>query len=286
MGRDLLQSNATFRKSIRFLDRVLRDAATNKNGNTHCYSIEEELLKPGKKSQIGTTTLSQPLCTAVQLALVDTFKSLGVTADAVVGHSSGEIAAAYAAGALTAREAIVTAHYRGAVTSLQKREGAMAAMGLGWGEEAEQFMIPHATTLACDNSPRSITISGDADAVKKVVASTKKSRPDVLVKLLAVDKAYHSNHMAEIAEDYRSLIASEVTGKRPSRGADFFSSVTGTLLGDTDGPLNAEYWRDNLVSPVKFRQAVESILQREQEKTMVFLEIGPRGALAVRCGKS
>ena len=70
------------------------------HGPAH-YSIEEELLKSGKKSRLNTAELSQPLCTAVQFALIDVFKALGISPDAVVGHSSGGIAAAYAAEALT-----------------------------------------------------------------------------------------------------------------------------------------------------------------------------------------
>ena len=113
LGRELLQNNATFRSSIRFMDETLQ-AMTE---DAPQYSIEKELLKPGKKSRLSTAELSQPLCTAIQIALVDALKSLTIEPDAVVGHSSGEIAAAYAAGALTAGEAIIAAHHRGAVTT-------------------------------------------------------------------------------------------------------------------------------------------------------------------------
>lgn len=75
--------------------------------------------------------LSQPLCTAVQLVLVDTPKFLVVVPSAVVGHSCGEIAAAYCAGAITAREAITAAHHRGAMTLEQKGAGSMATIGMG-----------------------------------------------------------------------------------------------------------------------------------------------------------
>ena len=271
MGRELLQNNATFRSSIRFMDETLQ-AMTE---DAPQYSIEKELLKPGKKSRLSTAELSQPLCTAIQIALVDALKSLTIEPDAVVGHSSGEIAAAYAAGALTAGEAIIAAHHRGAVTTRQKRAGAMAAISMSW-EDTERFLIPK-VTVACDNSPSSVTISGDADEVKSVIAVIHKSCPDVVAKLLQVDKAYHSYHMAEIGEYYRCLIGQKMTGIEPTKL--FFSSVTGKLLNG-EYNLDSKYWQTNLESPVRFREAVTSILKHEIGQNAVFVEIGPHSTLA------
>ncbi|KAI2465872.1 fatty acid synthase S-acetyltransferase [Annulohypoxylon bovei var. microspora] len=271
MGKELLQSNETFRSTIQMLDRHLRAVM----GEAPTYSIEEELLKPARKSRLSTAELSQPLCTAVQVALVDTFKAYGITPTAVVGHSSGEIAGAYAAGALTAAEAIIAAHHRGAVTAKQKRAGAMAAIGMSW-EDTEKHLIPN-VTIACDNSPKSVTISGDMKDVKAVVAAIKRSQRDVLAKLLQVDKAYHSYHMAEIGEDYLSLIGQQVIGNEPT--IPFFSSVTGKLLNGRRN-LESKYWRDNLESPVRFREAVTSLLKHVVGQNAVFLEVGPHSALA------
>ncbi|XXG98856.1 hypothetical protein Hte_005186 [Hypoxylon texense] len=271
MGKELLQSNETFRSSIRLLDQHLKTALAD----APPYSIEEELLKPARKSRLNAAELSQPLCTAVQIALVDTLKAYGVTPSAVVGHSSGEIAGAYASGALTAEEAIIAAHHRGAVTSKQKRPGSMAAIGMSW-EETEKHLVPN-VTIACDNSPKSVTISGDTKDVKAVVAAIKKSRTDVLARLLQVDKAYHSYHMAEIGEDYLSLIGQQVSGKEPV--IPFFSSVTGKLLNGERG-LGSKYWKSNLESPVRFNEAVTALLQHEVGQNAVFLEVGPHSALA------
>ncbi|KNG85249.1 putative polyketide synthase [Aspergillus nomiae NRRL 13137] len=271
MGRELLRSNQVFRSSIRSLDQHLQTMT----GDKPEYSIEAELKKPGKKSRLSLAEFSQPLCTAIQIALVDTLKSAGIRPDAVVGHSSGEIAAAYAAGALTAAEAITAAHHRGAVTSRQKREGTMAAIGMSWAE-TEKYLVPN-VTIACDNSPKSVTISGDVDAVKSVVAAIKEAQPQTLARQLQVDKAYHSFHMKEIGEDYLSLIGEEVVGRQPS--ALFFSSVTGNILGPED-KIRSKYWRDNLESPVRFCEAATAILKHDVGKNAVFLEVGPHGALA------
>nr|KMM72254.1 mycocerosic acid synthase [Coccidioides posadasii RMSCC 3488] len=224
MGRELLRSDEVFKSSIRSLDQQLQTIA----GKKPHYSIEEELKKAGKQSRLSSAEFSQPLCTAIQIALVDTLKAAGIVPHAVVGHSSGEIAAAYAAGALTAKEAITVAHHRGAVAVKQERPGTMAAIGMGW-REIENYLVPN-VTIACDNSPKSVTISADIDAVKSVVAAIKKEQPQILARLLQVDKAYHSYHMEEIGDHYQSLIE-QVIGKAPSML--FFSSVgpRGALAG-------------------------------------------------------
>ncbi|KAI0193448.1 fatty acid synthase S-acetyltransferase [Astrocystis sublimbata] len=275
MGRELLQSNDVFRASIRSLDEHLKAVATPDAQAP--YSIEEELLKPARKSKMNEAALSQPLCTAIQVALVDTFRSLDILPDAVVGHSSGEIAAAYASGALTAREAIIAAHHRGAVAMLQTKAGAMAAIGMSWVDTEAHLADTPNVVIACDNSPNSVTISGDTSAVKDAVARIKVSRPGVLARMLVVDKAYHSQHMAEIGDDYLALIGAEVRGVGP--GTPFFSSVTGKLL-EPSQTLGSEYWKENLISPVRFCEAVNSILQHDVGKDAIFLEIGPHSALA------
>ncbi len=134
--------------------------------------------------------LSQPLCTAVQLGIVNSLKRSGIVPDAVVGHSSGEIAAAYAAGALSLREAITNSYYRGLITKYQESSGAMAAIGLS--AEATIPFLADGVVIAADNSPQSTTISGDLDKVEQVVEAILREQPDVLARKLQVDMAYHS----------------------------------------------------------------------------------------------
>lgn len=272
MGRDLLRNNSVFRATIKLLDETLKGlgaAAPN-------WTIEAELRKPAKTSRLVEAELSQPLCTAIQVALVDALEAVGIEAEAVVGHSSGEIAGAYASGALTAQEAITVAYYRGISAAKQTRKGRMAAIGLGW-HEATEFLVP-GVTIACDNSPRSVTLSGDAEAVELVVENIKQKKPDTLARLLQVDKAYHSHHMMEIGEQYVDLVGDKVLGKSPAK--PFFSSVYGKLLPAYEH-LGVRYWQRNLESPVRFRSAVSHILQHPVlGKNTAFLEIGPHSALA------
>ena len=108
----------------------------------------------------------------------------------MVGHSSGEIAAAYAAGALSVSEAMIAAYYRGYVTQEQKLIGGMAAIGLGSNDTSKY--LTDGVVIACENSPSSTTISGDIDALNKVIETIKAQNPDILARQLKVDMAYHS----------------------------------------------------------------------------------------------
>lgn len=139
---------------------------------------------------INSVGLSQPLCTALQIALVNFLKRCQVLPNAVVGHSSGEIAAAYAVGVLSQAEAITCAYYRGVAIERVSRPGAMAAIGMGK-RAIESYLTP-GTQVACENSPDSVTISGDLGEVEKSIDIIKKASPDTFVRQLHVNVAYHS----------------------------------------------------------------------------------------------
>jgi acyl transferase domain-containing protein len=196
MGAELLNDFPVVRESFAKMEYTLA------NLPSPCpWSLREELLKPAKDSLVPNATYSQPLCTALQCALVDLLRSFGICPQAVVGHSSGEIAAAYASGALSLHDAIIVAYQRGMCSSKIKKSGAMAALGLGR-KEVERFLRP-GVGLACENSPESTTISGDAETVDLVMATIKSARPETFVRRLQVDKAYHSRKLLS-CDLYRS----------------------------------------------------------------------------------
>jgi acyl transferase domain-containing protein len=131
-------------------------------------------MKDPQNSDINRALYSQPLCSAVQIALVDLLASFGVKPSSVTGHSSGEIASAYAIGALSLKDAIRVAYFRGvASTNLAKKnlgKGSMMAVGLSK-EEALPFLAALTkgkAVIACSNSPSSITISGDEAAIDEL----------------------------------------------------------------------------------------------------------------------
>lgn len=154
----------------------------------------DELLKPNDTSRVYEPEISQPLCTAVQIALYNKFAKLGLEPSAVVGHSSGEIAAAYAAGHLSFEAAITVAYYRGYIfrqqSTLTRMGGAMAAVAINPDDLASY--LQDGVVLACENSPNNCTISGDSQAVNEVLERIQKNQPNGFTRKLRVTMAYHS----------------------------------------------------------------------------------------------
>lgn len=130
------------------------------------------------------------------MALVNVLRRSQIQPKSVVGHSSGEIAAAYAARAISFREAVIISYYRGFVTKNSCSAGAMAAVGLG--ADAASKFLREGVVIACENSPKNVTLAGDLEELNKVVGAIKKSDPDVLVRILKVDMAYHSRTWSDI----------------------------------------------------------------------------------------
>lgn len=269
MGADLFSQYPKFRDIIHAMD-----AALTKLPNPPKWTIEEELMRPAEESKIQQPEFSQPICTALQIGLVNLLQGWGITPAAVVGHSSGEMGAAYAAGALTLEEAIVIAYYRGQVTQNHGRIGAMAAVGLGR-EDAATY-LREGVVIACENSPKSVTLSGDVERLDEVIAHIKEDLPDIFARKLRVERAYHSHHMCEIGSIYEKLLDGFVKDKKPS--VPFFSSVTAKQI-KRPGQLGPSYWRQNLESPVLFSPAVQLMMHSAVEDT-VYFEVGPHAALS------
>jgi acyl transferase domain-containing protein len=272
MGKELVEDFPTFRADIRTLDNVLKTLP-----NAPDWTLEDELAKSGSDGNSEDARYAQPLLTAIQIALVNLLRSLGIRPATVLGHSSGEIAAGYASNALTATEAIIVAYYRGLVTQSCNRRGAMAAVGLGKAEVNLYLNLEKGgVVVACDNSPNSVTLSGDEERVDAVIEKLRYDDPDLFVRRLKTGgMAYHSYHMAEVGDVYEEFMKPYVTGKAPT--IPFYSSVSGNLVKTTK--LDQSYWRKNLESPVKFYPAVRSCIEN-QMGDQLFLEIGPHSALA------
>ena len=151
-------------------------------------------MKTEDVSRVNQSEFSQPLCTAVQIILVNLLRLWAISPVAVIGHSSGEIAAAYACGALTLQEAIVVAYLRGlASTKRTIPSGAMAAIGLGR-EEVKPYLI-HGVVIGCENSPLSTTLSGDSVGVDSVLQRLREESRGVFARRLRTEHAYHSRKL-------------------------------------------------------------------------------------------
>ena len=175
MGLSLISHCSLFKSVLQECDHLLSELP-----DPPAWRIIEELSKAKETSNIYKAEFSQPLCTALQLGLVAVLESWGVTPEAVVGHSSGEICAAYAAGILSLRDAMVVSYYRGLVLCdhpTQRSGGSMCAVGLNEGD-AKTLIETFAgrVQIAAVNSPSSCTLSGDVDAIKKIVEQLVKEK--------------------------------------------------------------------------------------------------------------
>ncbi|PLB36893.1 putative polyketide synthase [Aspergillus candidus] len=293
MGKELLEIYPVFRQSIQRIDCHLAQMGAP-------FCILDELTSEGEDAQLDHPLLSQPICSALQIALVDLLASWGVYPDSVSGHSSGEIAAAYAAGALTMGDAMMVAYYRGVVASKLPSKGyqagGMLALGLSPGDAQPylESLTLGSAVVACVNSPTSITVSGDSPAIDELESTVRKQ--DIFCRRLAVGVAYHSHHMKTVGDAYLSSIStlgscsSQSSSNRTKKSrVRFFSSVVGAEV--TTAELGPTYWVENLLGQVKFADAVCSSTVPDTKRTRrlgaarkvsidCLLEIGPHSALA------
>ncbi|KAI8945912.1 ketoacyl-synt-domain-containing protein [Xylaria longipes] len=276
MGRELYQQYPVFANAIDYADMCLDSLGAP-------WSLLEELSKDEKTSNVGAAHISQPACTAIQLALADLMTSWGVRPTAVAGHSSGEIGAAYAAGILTFETCMAVAFHRGRLIPVLKERyptlrGAM--MAVGGSKEEFQPIISEIKAgeirIACYNSPTSLTISGDEagiDELKKIA-----EEKELFNRKLFVDTAYHSHQMNLLAKDYQESIAD--VQPPISTQVRFHSSLLGRRIDGSE--LEASYWVQNLTCPVRFNEAVQSMLEpigEHRTGVNMLLELGPHSAL-------
>lgn len=272
MGIPLMKEYTVFASAMERADKCLRDLGAD-------FSLLEVLEQEATKSEINSPHLSQPACTALQVALTDLLRSWGVQPSSVVGHSSGEIGAAYAAGIYDLESAMALAYRRGQMTSLLKGsypslKGTMIAVGAGPDTVKPMLKILQGyATIACVNSPSSVTVSGDVPAIDELEAVLQAKQ--LFNRKLKIDVAYHSDHMKKVAEDY--LAAIESIKPSTSSTATFFSSVTGDIIDPSE--LGPAYWVQNLTSPVLFANALSVMCTHEEKRPHLLLEIGPHSAL-------
>ncbi|EKG12367.1 Beta-ketoacyl synthase [Macrophomina phaseolina MS6] len=272
---------APFRASLFSSERTLRSLGCP-------WSLTEELGRPEAESKLALAEYSQPACTALQLALVDLVSAWNVRPAAVVGHSSGEIAAAYCAGAITKEAAVKIAWLRGqfAGTVAEKNvRGAMMAVSASGGSLQDRLagLKSGKAVVAAFNSPKACTVSGDEAAIDELREVLYAE--GVHCTKLKVEVAYHSPHMEVIRDAYETALDG-VSTVDSTQSVPLFSSVTGSLVQPEK--LGASYWVDNLVSPVNFAGALTALLHHAKEAkrshdrsafASVFVEVGPHSAL-------
>ncbi|KAI1133192.1 putative polyketide synthase [Nemania abortiva] len=256
------------------------------------WSLMEELAKNEDESRINDARISQPACTAIQLALVVLLRSWGIIPKATLGHSSGEIAAAFAAGLVTFDSAIAIAYFRGiaACSVLENAtvQGAMVGVGTS-PSEAEKLFPDEAigyAVIAAVNSHDSVTISGDLSAIEYIEELAREK--GLFARRLKVNVAYHSGHMESVSDTYLKSILSFckpgiISSEEQLKTPIFISSVTGRV--ESADTVDAHYWVKNLLHPVLYQTAVETLfsefgkLMDDSNVRKLLIEIGPHAAL-------
>ncbi|KAK8135399.1 PKSKA1 [Apiospora sp. TS-2023a] len=280
MGRDLIESFPLAKATIQKLDAALQTLP-----HPPQWSLINELCEARDGAVLRLPEFSQPLVTALQIAQLAVLSDWGISATRVLGHSSGEIAAAVAAGLLRPEEAIKIAYLRGLAAKSHQPDQPLGMLAVGVSAEAVAPYLETEPTvqIACFNSPTSLTLSGQQPDLVRVCDRLKADGH--FARMLQVNLAYHSEHIRGIAEDYHCLLQEQVPTANPgSAGKEkekvtMFSSVTGKPISEAYDGLGPDYWRQNMVSPVKFAQAVSNMLSGP-ESSEFLIEIGPSGALA------
>ncbi|KAI2888312.1 hypothetical protein CBS76997_8218 [Aspergillus niger] len=244
------------------------------------FTLLDELSAPEATSRLNSAAVSLPLRTALQIIQVNILRSLGIEFAAVVGHSSGEIAAAYAAGRLTLKDAIRIAYLRGVAAQhagSQGKSGAMVALSVPW-EQADairsEASYSGTIAVAAFNSPISVTFSGDSDLITELEWVTESL--GYSPRRLRVDTAYHSHHMIPCAEPYvQSMRQCQVQTRQGSSDTKWFSSVFEDKIMEE---LDIQYWSDNMLRPVLFAQALTAAINHLPGLDAI-IEVGPHAAL-------
>ncbi len=262
MGRKAMRANAAFRTAVREVDEVLRRDLG--------WSVAD-LIEDGVDTKaLARTDIAQPLLFAIQAGIVEAVREVGVVPCAYFGHSVGEIAAAWGAGALSLADAgrVVIARSR----SQQRTQGTgrMAALALAR-DAALEFLgeMESSAEIAALNGANSVTVSGSAEEIARLGAEARSRK--LWFRPLDLDFAFHSEKMDPIREELLANLAG-ISSARPA--ARLVSTVTGAVV--EGHALDAQHWWRNIRNPVRFADATAVLIG---EGYRVFLEIGPGAIL-------
>jgi acyl transferase domain-containing protein/aryl carrier-like protein len=264
MGQELYRRSSAYRQTVEACDSVFQRLAG--------WSILEQMLRDEDHTRVQETQIAQPANFLVQAGLVALLQSMGVRPAAIIGHSVGEVSAAYVAGVLDLEDALRVSYHRSRIQKRAAGLGAMLAVGMS-AEEAERLLATSTAdqvSIAAANSPSSTTLSGDAEALKAIAAALEEK--GVFNRFLQVEVAYHSPLM----DPLRAELLDCLHGLSPQLPVTpLYSTVT---VKRVDGiTYDAEYWCRNVRQPVEFAAAIGQLVD---DGHRVFLEIGPHPVLS------
>ena len=263
MGRDLLSNEPVFRASIERCDAEFRRHAG--------WSLLEALTATETDSRMEETEVAQPTNFAIQVALAELWRSWGIQPDAIVGHSAGEVASHYLAGALSFEDAVKVIYHRSRLQQRTSGRGRMLAVGMT-SETLNQAVrdAGEGVSIAAINSPSAVTLVGEAAILENMAQQLETFQ--VFHRFLAVKVPYHSHFMDPLREE---LLASLADLHPRSASLPLYSTVTGTRI-DGRG-VDANYWWQNVRATVLFGSAISQMIQ---DGYSVFIELSPHPVLA------
>lgn len=262
MGQELIKREPVFRGVLEEIDTYLKPLAG--------WSLIEEMTRDEASSQINRTNIAQPAIFGLQVALAALWKSWGIVPSKVVGHSVGEVAAAYVAGAYTMEDAVTIIYHRSRLQDITGGSGRMVAVGLSQSEARKAIGGKEdKVQVAVINSPGMVTLAGDTEPLELLVATLEEAGR--FVRWLRIDYAFHTHQMDPIKEELLTTLA----GIKPrATTIPYISTVTGGVCEGTK--LDAEYWWQNVRESVLFAPAIANLIRSGEDS---FLEIGPHPAL-------
>jgi acyl transferase domain-containing protein/acyl carrier protein len=264
MARELIAREPVFKDALGRCQQVAKQFID--------WSILDQLAaEPGSDIfRLDQIDVIQPVLVAIAIAYAELLDLLGVRPDAVVGHSMGEVGAAYIAGVLDLSQAMRVICRRSALLRRVSGQGAMALVELPMTEVRERLAdVADFVSLAASNSPRSSVISGQPEAVRRVMEELEAD--GVFCRLVKVDVASHSPQMAPLAAE----LAEDVAAMVPAAcQIPIYSTALGRCPEGHE--FGAEYWATNLREPVLFSTATRSL---SDDGVTIFVELGPHPVL-------
>ena len=263
LGKKLYLQEPVFKQMLEGCDQALAKLSG--------WSLLEVMFNQNDDELIHSTEYAQPAIFASQVALAELLKSWGIKPAAVVGHSAGEVAAAYVAGALDFNDAIKVVYHRSQLQHSTEGMGKMLAVGITEDQLPTYLTgLEDKVSVAAINSQDAITLSGDADALESIALALDEQ--GLFARFLNVAVPYHSPVMDQLKQPLiDALEGITVHGTH----TPLYSTVSGDLSGE--GDWGKEYWPENVREPVYFKQAIEAILD---DGYNCFVEIAPHAALS------
>ena len=217
------------------------------------WSLLEELAADSARSRISDADLAHVANFAIQVALTELWRSWGIVPDAVAGHSSGEMGAAWAAGALSLPDALHLAFHRGRLQHRTTGTGGMLAAAISL-DASRELLAGHGSrvSVAAVNGPESVTFSGELDSARSDRRHTPGQRR--FCRILPVNVPYHGPQMDPLRDELMTVLAN--IDSRPPK-IPVVSTATGTW--QEERPFDAEYWWRNVRQPVLFADAIDHL---------------------------